>query len=97
MLKALSYNIFYYKNYLTCKIFPNYVANNMMDLYYTPRKIPQQPYEAEFEKSTKHNVLKIPTAGYKERAAKFEENNKDRPEMKLTHIPELPEEITVKM
>ena len=95
MLKALSYNIFYYKNYLTCKIFPNYVANNMMDLYYTPRKIPQQPYEAEFEKSTKHNVLKIPTAGYKERAEKFEENNKDRPEMKLTHIPELPEEITV--
>ena len=95
MLKALSYNIFYYKNYLTCKIFPNYAANNMMDLYYTPRTLPQQPYEAEFEKTTKHNILKIPTAGYKERAAKFEENNKERKEMKLTHVPELPEEIIV--
>ena len=95
MLKALSYNIFYYKNYLTCKIFPNYAANNIIELYYTPRSIPQQPYEAEFEKTTKHNILKIPTAGYKERAAKFEENNKDRKDMKLTHVPELPEEITV--
>ena len=93
MLKALSYNIFYYKNLLTCKLFPNYVANNMIDLYFTPRNLPQQPYEAEFEKSTKHNILKIPTAGYKERISKFEENNKDRPEMKLNRMPELPEEI----
>ena len=95
MLKALSYNIFYYKNLLTCKLFPNYVANNMIDLYFTPRNLPQQPYEAEFEKSTKHNVLKIPTAGYKERISKFEENNKTRPEMKLNRMPELPEEIIV--
>ena len=76
-MKGLSYNIFYYKNYLTCKIFPNYVANNIADLFFTPRNIPQQSYESDFEKSTKHNILKIPTAGYKERAAKFPENNKD--------------------
>jgi len=94
-MKTLSYNIFYYKNYLTCKIFPNYVANNMTDVNLTPNKVPQQPYEAEFEKTTKHNILKIPTAGYKERAAKFEENNKERKELKLTRVPELPEEITV--
>ena len=94
-MKTLSYNIFYYKNYLTCKIFPNYVANNMTDVNLTPNKVPQQPYETEFEKATIHNILKIPTAGYKERAAKFEENNKERKYMKLTRIPELPEEITV--
>ena len=95
MMKTLSYNIYYYKNYLLCKIFPNYVANMITDFYFTARNIPQQPYEAEFEKKTKHNILKIPTAGYKERAAKFEENNKERKYMKLTRIPELPEEITV--
>ena len=95
MFKALSYNFFYYKNFLTCKIFPNYVANNMIDLYFTPRNIPQQPYEVEFEKTTKHNILKIPTAGYKERVSKFEENNKERKDMKLNRIPELPEEIIV--
>ena len=95
MLKGLSYNIFYYKNYLTCKLFPNYVANNIINLNFTPRILPQQPYEAEFEKKTKHNILKIPTAGYKERTEKFEENNKERKNIKLTRVPELPEEIIV--
>ena len=94
-MKGLSFNIFYYKNYLLCKIFPNYVADIIKDIYLIPRNLPQQPYEAEFEKKTKHNILKIPTAGYKERAAKFEENNKERKDMKLTRVPELPEEITV--
>ena len=94
MLKALSYNIFYYKNYLLCKIFPDYVASYTIPLFFIPRDLPQQPYEAEFEKTVKHNIFKVPTAGYKERAAKFEENNKDRPEMKLHRMPELPEEIT---
>ena len=95
MMKALSYNITYYKNYLLCKIFPDYVANNILNFNFTPLNVPPQRYEAEFEKTTKHNILKIPTAGYKETAAKFEENNKDRPEMKLTRVPELPEEIIV--
>ena len=94
-MKGFYYNLFYYKNYFTCKLFPNYVANNITDLFFTPRNIPQQPYEAEFEKTTKHNILKIPTEGYKERAAKFEENNKERKGMKLNRIPELPSEITV--
>ena len=94
-MKGLSFNIFYYKNYLLCKIFPNYVADIIADIYFTPRNLPQQPYEAEFEKKTKHNILKIPTAGYKERSAKFEENNKERKDIKLTRVPELPEEITV--
>ena len=94
-MKGFYYNLFYYKNYFTCKLFPNYVANNITDLFFTPRNIPQQPYEAEFEKTTKHNILKIPTEGYKERAAKFEENNKERKNMKLNRIPELPSEITV--
>ena len=94
-MKGLSYNIFYYKNYLTCKIFPNYVANKIADLFFTPRNISQQSYESDFEKSTKHNILKIPTAGYKERAAKFPENNKERKDMKLNRVPELPAEITV--
>jgi hypothetical protein len=93
MLKSLYYNIFYYKNWATCKLFPNYVANNIADLFFTPRNLPQLPYEAEFEKKTKHNILKIPTAGYKERASKFSENNKERPEMKLERIPEMPSEI----
>jgi len=95
MLKGLSYNIFYYKNYFTCKLFPNYVANNIVNLNFTPRILPQQPYEAEFEKKTKHKILKIPTAGYKERTEKFEENNKERKNIKLTRVPELPEEIIV--
>ena len=95
MLKTLSYNAFYYKNALLCKLFPDYVANNILDLFFTPRQIKQQEYEKEFEDSTKHNILKIPTEGYKERAAKFEENNKDRKEMKITRIPNLPSEITV--
>ena len=94
-MKGFYYNLFYYKNYFTCKLFPNYVANNITDLFFTPRNIPQQPYEAEFEKTTKHNILKIPTEGYKECAAKFEENNKERKDMKLNRIPELPSEITV--
>ena len=94
-MKGFYYNLFYYKNYFTCKLFPNYVANNITDLFFTPRNIPQQPYEAEFEKTTKHNILKIPTEGYKECAAKFEENNKERKGMKLNRIPELPSEITV--
>ena len=95
MISSSSSNIYYYTNYLTCKIFPNYAANNITSLFFSTRNIPQRPFEVEFEKNTKHNILKIPTAGYKERAAKFEENNKDRPEMKLTRAPELPEEITV--
>ena len=95
MLKSLSYNYFYYKNAILCKIFPDYVASNINDLFYTPRMIKQQEYESDFEKNTKHNVLKIPTEGYKERMLKFEENNKDRKDMKLTRIPNLPEEINV--
>lgn len=95
MMKALAYNYFYYKNAILCKLFPNYIANSITDLFFTPRKISQQEYEKEFEESTKHNILKIPTAGYKERAAKFEENNKERKDMKLTRIPNLPSEITV--
>ena len=94
-MKGLFNNIYYYKNYLTCKIFPNYIANIITDLYFSTKSVPQQPYEAEFERKTKHNILKIPTAGYKERAAKFEENNKERKDMKLTRVPELPEEIIV--
>ena len=93
-MKGLYYNIFYYKNFLTCKLFPNYVANNITDLFFTPRSLPQQPYEADFEQKTKHNIIKIPTEGYKERASKFEEYNKDRKDMKLNHIPELPSKIT---
>ena len=87
--------ITYYKNYLLCKIFPDYVASYTIPLFFIPRDLPQQPYEAEFEKTVKHNIFKVPTAGYKERAAKFEENNKERKELKLTKIPELPEELTV--
>ena len=94
-MKSLYYNYFYYKNYLTCKLFPNYVANYITDLFFTPRLLPQQPYEAEFEQKTKHNIIKIPTEGYKERAAKFEEYNKERKDMKLNRIPELPSEINV--
>ena len=87
--------ITYYKNYLLCKIFPDYVASYTIPLFFIPRDLPQQPYEAEFENTVKHNIFKVPTAGYKERAAKFEENNKERKELKLTKIPELPEELTV--
>ena len=94
-MKSLYYNYFYYKNYLTCKLFPNYVANYITDLFFTPRLLPQQPYEAEFEQKTKHNIIKIPTEGYKERAAKFEEYNKERKDMKLNRVPELPSEINV--
>ena len=95
MMKALAYNYFYYKNALMCKLFPDYVANNITNLFFTPRKIEQQEYEKEFENSTKHNILKIPTEGYRERASKFEENNKDRKEIKLNSIPNLPSEIIV--
>ena len=94
-MKSLAYNYFYYKNALMCKIFPNYVANNITDMFFTPRTTNQQEYEKEFEESTKHNILKIPTEGYKERASKFEEINKDRKDMKITRIPELPKEINV--
>ena len=95
MMKSLAYNYFYYKNALMCKIFPDYVANNITNLFFTPRQLNQQEYEKEFESSKKHNILKIPTEGYKERAAKFEENNKERKDMKITRIPELPPEIVV--
>ena len=94
-MKVSSSNIFYYKNYFTCKVFPNYAANNLIKFYYEPRNFRQQPYEAEFEKTTKHNILKIPTLGYKERIAKFKENNKERKNMTIKYIPELPKEITV--
>ena len=94
-MKSLAYNYFYYKNALMCKIFPNYVVNNITDMFFTPRTTNQQEYEKEFEESTKHNILKIPTEGYKERASKFEEINKDRKDMKITRIPELPKEINV--
>ena len=93
MLKSLAYNYFYYKNAMLCKVFPDYVANNIIDLFFTPREINQQEYEKEFENSTKHNILKIPTKGYRERQEKFEENNQDRKEIKLTRIPNMPEEI----
>ena len=93
-MKGLSFNIYYYKNYFLCKLFPNYIANSIVDFDFTPLTAPKQQKEIEFEKSTKHNILKIPTEGYKERAKKFEENNKER-NLKLTRVPELPEEITV--
>jgi len=95
MMKALSYNILYYKNYLECKIVPNYVVNNFTYLHFTPKKIPQPLFETEFEKATKHNILKIPTVGYKERLAKFFENNKETKGLKISRIPELPSEITI--
>ena len=88
-MKVSSSNLFYYKNYFTCKLFPNYAADTLVDFYYSTHHLPQQPYEAEFEKSTKHNILKIPTEGYKERIAKINLNNK------IKRIPELPKEITV--
>ena len=94
IMKGLSFNIYYYKNYFLCKLFPNYIANSIVDFDFTPLTAPKQQKEIEFEKSTKHNVLKIPTEGYKERAKKFEENNKER-NLKLTRVPELPEEISV--
>jgi len=94
MFANISY-IYYYKNYLLCKLFPNYVASNNIGLFFKPRDLPHQKYEAEFEKTVKHNILKIPTEGYRERAAKFEENNKERKDLKLTYIPKLPAEVTV--
>ena len=94
-MKSLAYNYFYYKNALMCKVFPDYVADNMINLFFTPRGVKQQEYEKEFEETTKHNILKVPTEGYKERAAQFGENNKDRPEMKIIRVPELPSEIVV--
>ena len=51
-MKGLFNNIYYYKNYLTCKIFPNYIANIITDLYFSTKSVPQQPYEAEFERKT---------------------------------------------
>ena len=57
-MKGLSFNIFYYKNYLLCKIFPNYVADIIKDIYLIPRNLPQQPYEAEFEKKQNITFLK---------------------------------------
>ena len=95
MMKVSSSNIFYYKNYFSSKLFPKYAADNLINFYYTARKIPQQPYESDFEKTTKHNILKIPTLGYKERILKLFQNSKERNYMKLNRIPELPEEITV--
>ena len=59
MMKISSSNIFYYKNYFSSKLFPKYAADNLIHFYYTARKIPQQPYESDFEKTTKHNILKI--------------------------------------
>ena len=94
MFANISY-IYYYKNYLLCKLFPNYVASNNIGLFFIPRDLPHQKYEAEFEKTVKHNILKISTEGYRERAAKFEENNKERKDLKLTYIPKLPAEVTV--
>ena len=95
MMKISSSNIFYYKNYFSSKLFPNYAADNLIHFYYTSRKVTQQPYESEFEKTTRHNILKIPTLGYKKRITKFIENNKERNNMKINRIPELPEEISV--
>ena len=95
MMKISSSNIFYYKNYFSSKLFPKYAADNLIQFYYTARKIPQQSYESDFEKATKHNIHKIPTLDYKERVLKLIQNNKERNYMKLNRIPELPEEITV--
>ena len=80
---------------MLCKVFPDYVANNIVNLFCIPREIMQPEHEREFENSTKHNILKIPTKGYRERQEKFVENNQDRKEMKLNSIPNMPEEITV--
>ena len=41
-MKSLAYNYFYYKNALMCKVFPDYVADNMINLFFTPRGVKQQ-------------------------------------------------------
>ena len=70
-MRKISSNIFYYKNYFSSKLFPNYAADNVMHFFYTSRQVAQQPYESEFEKTTRHNILKIPTLGYKKRITKL--------------------------
>lgn len=95
MLKSIAYNLFYYKNAALCKLFPDYIASNACTIFFTPRVIPQQNYEKEFEISTKHNILKIPTSDCEKIASKFSENNKDKKDMTLNKIPKMPKEITV--
>ena len=94
-MKTIAYNLFYYKNAFLCKLFPDYIANIACDLFFTPREIIQQSYEKDFENTTKHNILKIPTLGYEEIASKFSDNNKEKKDMKLNRIPKMPKEITV--
>ena len=89
-MKGWGYTFFYYKNFILTKIFPNYVANNIADLFFTPRNIEQQDYEKDFENSTKHNIIKIPTDGYRERVEKYRVNK----DIKINRIPNLPVEIT---
>lgn len=89
-MKGWGYTFFYYKNFILTKIFPNYVANNIADLFFTPRNIEQQDYEKDFENSTKHNIIKIPTDGYRERVEKYRANK----DIKINRIPNLPVEIT---
>lgn len=86
------FNLFYYKNFLLSKIFPDYIASNINDIYYTPRQIQQQEYEKDFEKKTKFNIIKVPTEGYIER---IEEFNKRSEDIKITNKPKLPKEINV--
>ena len=43
------FNLFYYKTFLLSKLFPDYTASNINDMYYTPRLIEQQEYEKDFE------------------------------------------------
>ena len=89
-MKGWGYTFFYYKNFILTKIFPNYVANNIADIFFTPRNIEQQDYEKDFENSTKHNIIKIPTDGYRERVEKYRVNK----DIKINRIPNLPVEIT---
>ena len=86
------FNLFYYKTLLLSKIFPDYTASTINDMYYTPRQIKQQEYEKDFEQKTKFNLIKVPTEGYIERIEDFNKRSKD---IKITNKPKLPKEINV--
>ena len=91
-MKQLMYNLWYYKNYVLQKVFPDYIASSITDLYYTPREVKQPQFEAEFQNSHKFNIIKVSTKGYKERLEKFFETEA---KYKVTRIPILPDEINV--
>jgi pimeloyl-ACP methyl ester carboxylesterase len=91
-MSGLMYNLWYYKNFFLQKIFPDYVASSINDLYYTPRQVKQPQFEADFQNSYKYNIIKVPTKDYKEKIKKFIDNEA---KYKITRIPELPDEINV--